>query len=241
MKEKLLIVRSRTVAMQQLLDAVGYGYTQFVHGVVAVERCAKLIARFSEYYQVDAGRNARARRKRTKFGNARLVMLLRDRQIYWWLLVTPERMGEHAAHSLEKLQDAMSKKRIQLDGFELVRLPRNAQPKSTARKFKQATRLTWRMSETKYADWRHSIIDSVRTEPAMRLHQLTFALWSSPGFGGVRSQIGKLAALYRAEVKRSGRRDAPELPKRLHYVRRMKITGQTLAQLVASMDNGRNE
>lgn len=236
MQKNVLVVESRSVVMQQLLDAVVNGYTYYTNGSVRADRCARLVKRFQMIYQVDADRNARARRKRNGFGSAKLVLFHREGLVYWWLLITPPTKGDHAAHSLEKLRDAQNRDgRIEIDGFELVRLPRHPKDKppqgQTDRPF---TRLTWRMTERKVQDWRHSIINAVRKSSSSSLHQLTYQLWSSPGFGGIRSQIGKIAALYKAEVKRSGRADAPALPKRLLYVRRMKVTGMTLTQLEAT-------
>lgn len=49
---------------------------------------------------------------------------------------------------------------------------------------------------------------------------------------GLTPQIGKIAALYRAEVNRSVIKDAPMPPKRLSYLRRLKQDGMSLAQLL---------
>lgn len=225
MKKKLnpLIFTKRNIVMQRLLDALTNDYTSFTSGSVSIARCENLINKFDINYQTMADRNARARRKRTGLGNALTILWLYQERVYWWLMVTPPSHGEHAAHTLEKLHDAFSKEgRIELDGYELVRLPKTDQA---------GLRLTWRMSATKYENWRHSIIDAVRSTSATNIHKLIYQIWSSPGFFGVRSQIGKLAALYKAEVKRRNRKDTPPLPQKLSYLRRLKNDGIYLSQL----------
>lgn len=228
-----IIFKARTVAMQRIMDAICHGHIYWCSGTITIQRCAKLVSKFDINYQVLADRNAKARRKRAGLGNANLVLWLNDDVIRWWLLVTPPESGDHAAHSTEKLRNALDRAgRIEIDGFELVSLPKpSGQPKNG--KSQATERLTWRMSQRKYEDWRIAIIDAVRGASPHALHNLVYRLWSSPGFGGVRSQIGKLAALYNAEVKRVSRKDAPALPKRLSYVRRLDHCGVSLLQLVA--------
>lgn len=236
------IFESRALVMQRLTDAVSHGYTHSCHGTIGIDRCAKFAKKFDLNYSVSADRNERARRKRANLGNSVLILWLKDEYINWWLLVTPPEVGDHPAHTLETLSDAAkSNERIEIDGFELVRLPKKA-PKvagtnshnQTPRQSKQInSTLTWRMNQGKYQAWRDSIIQSVRNSNTRSMELLMYKLWSSPGFSGIRTQVGKLASLYRGEVKRSGRKDAPALPKRLGYIRRLSNRGITLSSLIA--------
>lgn len=245
------ILTKRAVTMQRISDLVNHGFSHFSSGSVSALRCQKLVNKFDMNYQVFLDRNQRARRKRAGLGSAHLVLWLNNDQVNWWLLVTNPENGEHAAHSAEKLKNALyPTNKIQIDGFELVTLPKPANKsnqnqaenkenikdnkKSTAH-CKKTTRLTWRMNQHKYEDWRASIIDGVRRSNPTALHTLIYQLFSSPGFGGIRIQIGKLAALYKAEVKRAARKTAPELPKKLYYVRRLKHDGISLLQLIAQL------
>jgi hypothetical protein len=224
MKTNPIILTSRAVVMQRLLDAVSHGYIMWCTGSVPALRCSNLVNKFNMNYHVLADRNERARRKRAGLGNAQIVLWIHQDVVHWWLLVTPTATGDHAAHSLERMSNALENSgHIEIDGFELVRLPRKGQDKPS---------LTWRMTEHKYQGWRHSVIDTVRSRSNHSMHHMVYSLWSSPGFAGIRSQIGKIAALYRAEVKRSGNKDAPTPPKRLGYVRRLKQDGLTMSQLV---------
>lgn len=225
--EMRLVFSRRELVMQRLMDAVTHGYSFWESGSVSIERSPKLVQKFELNFQTNADRNLRFRRKRAGLGNAKLV-LWRDKEvIFWFLLVTPPNSGLHAAHSLERLKGAFKPgERIEIDGFELVRLPK----KGAGRK---GTCLTWRMEEKKYQGWRDSIIDSVRKGSSQKLDELLRKLWSNPGFYGVRSQVGKLVALYRAECQRASRKDAPTPPRRLPYVRRMSNYGDRLSNLVA--------
>lgn len=239
MKINPIIFTARPVAMQKIADLMGHGHNYYCCGTINVERLQHLLAKFDLNFQVFDDRNVRARRKREKLGNVQLVLWYSNGMVHWWLLATPPEAGEHRIHHVEKLHNALDRLgRIQIDGFELVLLPKKDNPKFKAtNKQKEdsskSTRLTWRMSETKYLDWRISIIDTVRSRSTSNMHHLLYRLWSAPGFGGIRSQIGKLAALYSAEVKRASIKDAPMPPKCLGYVRRLKHQGITMLQLIS--------
>lgn len=225
--EAQLVFSRRELVMQRLMDAVTHGYSFWQSGSVSIERCPKLVKKFELNFQTSADRNLRVRRKRAGLGNAKLI-LWRDKEIiFWFLLVTPPNSGLHAAHSLEKLQDAfMQGQRITINGFELVRITKKGAGKN-------GTSLTWRMEEQQYKGWRHSVIATVRKGSSRQMDELLRKLWSAPGFHGIRSQIGKLVALYRAECKRRSRKDAPQPPKRLPYLRRMRNYGDLLPYLTS--------
>jgi hypothetical protein len=233
------IFESRTLVMQRLCDAVLHGYTHYCRGTIGVDRCAKVTNKFDLIYSVGADRNERARRQRASLGNAVLVLWLNHGHIHWWLLVTSPQIGDHPAHALETLLDATKLVgRIELDGFELVRLPRKPRKVTGTNTLPllpskgKSTTLTWRMGAGNCQAWRDSIIQSVRNANARSLELLIYKLWSAPGFAGIRSQVGKLASLYRNEVRRTGRKDAPALPKRLSYVRRLSNSGIKLSELL---------
>jgi hypothetical protein len=224
MKSEILIFEKRNLLMQRVCDQVVHGYSHYCSGTVSIERCQNLVKKFDLNYQVLADRNLRARRKRNNLGNAGILLYYNENIIQWWLTVTEPGTGSHSAHAIEKLHDTRSKDgRIEIDGYELVRLPK---------KNSEGTKFTWRMSSTKYQNWREYIIDTVRSGSVAAMHRMLYQLWSAPGFAGVRSQIGHLVALYKAEVRRAGRKDAPDPPRRLPYLRRLKTQGISLGQLM---------
>lgn len=62
--------------------------------------------------------------------------------------------------------------------------------------------------------------------------QLCLSLYHTPGFWGIRSQVGKLVALMKAEWRRS-RSEAFVLPKlRLRYVQRLPTKGLPLSTVL---------
>ena len=222
--------------LQRLLDSFQHGYTQFTSGEVPLNKACAFVKKFNIQYQVDADKNLRARRKRNGLGNAKLLLLIRKEKLYWWLLVTAPDLGSHHAHISEKLIDLeKSSNRLRFEGFELGELPYSKPKKSKPSNYKERSnraRWTWRLSKDAYESIRFRIIEDVRSGCKSKLISLISGLYSLPGFGGVRSQVGKLVALYRAEVKRSAIKDAPKPLKVLKYVRRIRNDGIRLSCLV---------
>lgn len=222
-----IVFSSKCIAMQRISDAVAQGYSWWTSGEIQISSAKKFVKKFEINFQVFADRNLRARRKKHGLGNAKLVLWRHGAQIVWVLLVTAPDSGSHAAHSLERLKDVFKPgERIEIDGFELVRMPKGGDGAG-------GTRLTWRMTQQKYDGWRESIIEKVRKGASGDLKELLFKMWSNPGFHGIRSQIGQLVALYRAECKRASLKDAPQPPKRLPYLRRVKNHGDRLSYLLS--------
>lgn len=222
-----IVFSSKCIAMQRISDAVAKGYSWWTSGEIQISSAKKFVKKFEINFQVFADRNLRARRKKHGLGNAKLILWRQGEQIVWVLLVTPTDSGSHAAHSLEKLKDVFKPgERIEIDGFELVRMPKGGDGAG-------GTRLTWRMRQEKYNGWRNSVIETVRKGSSGDLKNLLFKLWGNPGFNGIRSQIGQLVALYRAECKRASLKDAPQPPKRLPYLRRVKDHGDRLSFLLS--------
>lgn len=221
-----IVFSSKSLVMQRISDAVSQGYTNWASGVVQVSSAKKFVNKFDINFQAFADRDLRSRRKKNGVGNAKLILWRQADQIFWVLLVTPPDTGIHAAHSLEKLKDVFKPgERIEIDGFELVRVPKGGDGAG-------GTRLTWRMRQEKYDGWRNSVIETVRKGSPRDLKELLFKMWGNPGFSGIRSQVGKLVALYRAECKRASLKDAPQPPKRLPYLRRMQNYGDRLSRLI---------
>ncbi len=220
----VIIFTKRSVAMQALLDSLLGGHSYYCNGSSPVSKIEKAVSVFEHDYHCFLDRNERAKRKRQRLGNSRSVLFLVGDQVLWWLLATPAECGHHPLHKSEKLRDAFAASaRIEIDGFELVRLPKIGSDQ---------TKLTWRMTQAKYELWRTRIIQVVRSRSFNQMHRMLYELWASPGFNGIRSQVGKLASLYRAETKRAGLKDAPKPPARLSYVRRIRHDGLTVKALL---------
>jgi hypothetical protein len=104
---------------------------------------------------------------------------------------------------------------LNLFGYELVRLTKDGSDRPV---------WTWRMSAESYEALRSRVIDTVRRGDARTVRQLLVSLYRSAGFRGVRSQVGKAAALLRSEWKRRrGAEPMPRLPRLLPYVQRLSV------------------
>lgn len=231
-----VIFEKLEIILQRLLDGIQDGYTNVVFGQVSLNKALRLVAKFDIKYQVFADKNLRARRKRNGMGNAKLLCLSKNGIIYWWLMVTPPNAGEHLAHISEKLTDfTKATNTLSFGKFELVQLPYSKPCKVKPTNYKErnkATRLTWRLTTAEYENFRIRIIEDVRTSEYYKLFGLIRAIYSMPGFGGIRSQVGKLVKLYSAEIKRAGVKNAPPPLKSLPYIRRLADRGIRLSVLV---------
>ena|ERR1700756_2677622 len=133
-------------------------------GVVSAERARALCEKFQERYEVFLNMNQRAYRKGLGKANARLMLaeLERGDSLHWFLMVTD---GEHAAHKLEKLKDALAQgERVHVSGYELLKLPHSKAAGG-------GVRLTWRMTTETERQWRFQIRSTVRSRRADDLHR----------------------------------------------------------------------
>lgn len=215
--------------MQRVMDAVSQGYFWWTSGEVSLEKAERLEQKFQRNYRIHESRLDRIKSKKSGFANARFLMFYRgpQRGILWWLLVTA---GDHPAHQLERLKDATkSGQRIEFDGFVLSR-----QTKAPVEGNPAKPSWTWKFSEQKDEAWRAGIKTTIRQRRDRDFEQMMAALYASPGFNGVRVQIGKMRSFLNAEWRRSraAGEKPPVLPTKLGYVRRLATTGLTLAQLV---------
>lgn len=211
----------KTVFMQRLADFVRLGYRHYVLGEVRPDRAWALASKFRRLYEVHLHRNQRARARANGEGSA---------YVLWWqphaesvvfaLLLTP---GQHAARQLEKLVDAADRDgRLTLGDYELVQRPRDG---------KAAPAWTWRLTEEAYEGWRARVLEVVRGGNDFVVQQLITDLTSTPGFAGVREQVKKLKALFRAEwSRRRGKKSVPTLP-RQRFVQRLENKGQRLTSI----------
>ncbi len=222
------VFTTRASFMQRIADYVRSGHHRWTSGEVQLERAHALVQRFAALYRIDATRGQRLRMKRSGIASAHLLMYARrttdgaqSRTIFWVLLVSD---GVHPAAQSETLRDArIADERLRMSGYELVQLPR---------KDSDAPAWTWRMTAERYQSWRDQVVECAR-KPALRAERdITKKLYSTPGFAGVRSQVGFIVGLWRREWKR--RRAAsdafPKLPP-LRYVQRLKSIGIPLSQL----------
>lgn len=222
-----MVLTKKSVFMQRLADLVRTGHVKFVQGVLVAEKAAALAAKLDGVYHVTAPLRQQSRRRQRADAGARLVMwspAIEDQApVHWVLLVSAGRLPDG---SRETWRDALSKAtRLEVDGYELVRLTKPEEPRPV---------WTWRYTAAREQAWRESVIQAIRTRRDADLRQHIHNLWRSPGFAGIRVQVKKIAALIRSEWKRvrSAEETMPKIPARIGYVRRLPDVGVPITELM---------
>lgn len=214
------VIVHKTVFLQRLADFVRFGYESWVAGYCEPSAAAGLARKFARYYATNLDRHSRYRAR--KVGEACAVLLMHELngqgRLLFVLLLT---RGTHPARELEALQSALdSGHRLVVDQYELVRLTRRGSDKPA---------YTWRLTKSAYKNTRSRVIDTVRRGSDGDLRQLIVSLYRTPGFAGVRSQIGKCCQLFRNEWKRVRKGPCPAFPRKLFYVSRLRVVSVPLA------------
>ena len=79
------------------------------------------------------------------------------------------------------------------------------------------------MDAGNYLVWRERILVAVRHRDLISCRQAWESLYLSPGFAGIRSQVGKLVHFFRAEWQRVCNSPFPFAPRPLRYVQRLRV------------------
>lgn len=247
-----IVFTSRQTFLQRTADYVRTGHVHWTAGIVPLDRVHRLVRKFTRLYSVGLDRNRRFRAKRRGEANAALLLVWTSTartHIQWVLLVTP---GDHPAHELERLQDAGTREgRVHLFDYELVHL---AKRRSVRRRYPSSApdsgrptpagewtpsdpaqgRLvhTWRMRLDVYETLRERALVAARGRNAGEVRALLQELYHTPGFFGVRQQVGRVVALLRREYRRrhGSLTGFPALPA-LYYVVRRPDNGTRLSRI----------
>lgn len=183
---------SKTEAMKRLVYLIAHGYTRYTTGVIPVSKSASLVMKFQDRYAIDRDSMQRYRSRKKGEANAFLVMWGEKdaTELRWWLLVTE---GQGTVTDLETLHDVGDKKhRIELTGYEVIRLPREG----------RAPDWTWRMTSDTCAQWQERLRASVRHKREDLLNQAIWSLRRVPGFSQVRKQAFSLVKAAEGDWKR---------------------------------------
>lgn len=216
------VLTKKSALMQRLADLVRTGHEHYVAGQIPVEKAGYFAAKLDGLYHVGQDKLQASRQRKTGAASFRLLMLQLDGEsdLRFWLLRTDGQIPVDATR--EKWRDAL-KDRVELTGYELVRLTKPGQAKPA---------YTWRYTRDRAADLRDALLRCVRTKRDDELRQLIQTIWRTPGFSAARDQVKKMADMLRAEWKRSrGGDQMPEIPERLGYVRRLPDIGRKLSEL----------
>lgn len=206
----------KTVLMQRLIDSFIRGYHWHTSGIISRDKLQDLERKFAEKYGTDLNKNQRAYRRKKGMAISRLFFLEQSHEegILWWLLATD---GEGAIHQEEKLRDARDRRgRIRMGGdYELVRVtkPGRSGVRGVA---------TWRMTKEREKKWRARIVSACNRMTDKDIKEIMHSLYRTPGFSGIRKQVGSLVALAKRKWRRRhGKGRVPGARESLGFVQRL--------------------
>lgn len=217
----VFVFTKKTAYMQRISDLVRPGHSSYVQGRISLDKARTLAKKFEERYAISRTKLEASRARRVGLSSTRLLLLHQEGQTELDWILLHHRGDEPDAD--EKWRDAISD-RINVTGYELVRLTKPAEPRPV---------WTWRYTRIRYEDLRNEFIECIRQRRQRDLEQLIHVTWRSPGFHGVREQVKKLRELIKAEWKRSrgSKEEPPVIPERIGYLRRLPDVGLKLSTL----------
>ena len=189
----------KTDAMKSLQSLVAKsGYSRYTTDVIDTGKLEKLIYRFEDRYDIHANKQKRYRQKKDGLCNSKLVLLKENKyQVRFWLLVTP---GSGVIEDLENLVGVTDKKnRLELTGYELVRIQKN-----------DAVRWTWRITKNNYEEWQQRIQNACRHKSDEQVRQIIYSLQKMPVFSEMRLQAYALFRELQAQYRRYFTNDLEE-------------------------------
>lgn len=229
-----LVFESKIATMASILHHVSHSYYYWTCGEVPANRALDLAAKFSRLYSVNRTENQRYRARARGQANAVLILypIAGTRMLRWWLLATP---GDGMVHERERLLDTRKTgQRLRWsDEYEVACVTKRGRDKPS---------WSWRMTKDNWDAWRERIRRASISSDDSRMRQAMWSLWRSPGFGGVRQQVGHLLHSAKQEWKRRKKnRDFPKVPSVLPYVIYRHAEAQPLSTLVYRAAKGRAE
>jgi hypothetical protein len=223
---ELFVFTKKTVYMQRIADLVRTDHVYYVAGEIQLQKLDALYRKFAKFYNCHFGKLEASRYRKKGYASARFLAYLPDNadKAHWILLVSYGDFEFPELGKLEKWRNAL-KDRIEITGYELVRITKPTEPKPV---------WTWRYMKTREAEIRDAIVSAIRHRQDLALSQLINTVWKSPGFAGVRYQVKKMGNLIREEWKRSRAKTEPlpEIPQRIGYVQRLPNKGKYIKAIL---------
>jgi len=215
------VFKKKTPFMQRISDLVRSGHTQYVQGVISVEKAGFFSFKMEAQFQTNRSKVEAFRARKRGEGSARLLFLHHgdERFLTWILLYQPSNQpNKFETNWRDALED-----KICLSGYELVRRTRLGAKKPA---------WTWRYTQGQYERIREGIIQSIRGKRDIALRQTIHSIARTPGFAGARDQVQNLFDLIKSEWRRRRAKSepCPVLPKH-GYARRLENHGCRLTEL----------
>lgn len=229
---ELFVFTKKTVFMQRIADLVRTDHVNYASGEIPLRKLDSLYKKFAKFYNCHFGKLEASRYRKKGYASARFLAYLPEDsdKAHWILLVSYGDFEFAELGKLEKWRDAL-KDRINLTGYELVRITKPTEPKPV---------WTWRYIKSREQELRDAIVSAIRHRQELALSQLINTVWRSPGFAGVRDQVKKMGNLIKEEWKRSrtATEQMPEIPQRIGYVQRLPDKGKYIKAILKERNAG---
>jgi hypothetical protein len=223
---ELFVFTKKTVFMQRIADLVRTDHVYYVSGEIPLQKLDSLYKKFAKFYNCHFDKLKASRYRKQGFASSRFLAYVSENSdmAHWVLLVSHGAFEFAELGKLEKWRNAL-KDRIEVTGYELVRLTKTTESKPV---------WTWRYIKSREQELRDAIVSAIRHRQELSLNQLINTVWRSPGFAGVREQVKKMGNLIREEWKRSRAKTEPlpEIPQRIGYVQRLPDKGKYIKTLL---------
>jgi hypothetical protein len=177
------ISRTKTQAMNRVLDLIPKGYVFYTSGLVAANKTEALAQKFHDKYGIGCTPAQRITRKRDGKANACLVMYWPENaQTVEWLLVATQGIGLES----EAMHRVDVKPRLVWLGYELVRY--------TTR---QKASWTWKRTAEQMRDWYNLLTSQLNPKQMYKVPSTLAVIANQPGFHGLREQSWALCQFAR--------------------------------------------
>lgn len=211
----------KTPFMQRIGDYARGGFSHYVQGKCSLKKLPNLTQKLADRYQINMAKITQVRHKK-EGKNVYIWLGYSDKEgIVYWVLLLHEGKEKDTTDAWKNLIED----RIQITGYEIVRLPRHGSSKPA---------FTWRYTRENYDRIRNGIVVSIRERRDDDLKQIIYSLWRSPGFAAVREQVKKTRVLMIKEWQRtrSKNEEMPPIPKQIGFARRIEDVGDFWSKLV---------
>ena len=251
---KTWVFTSKAAYMQRIQDYVRTGHHLFIQGSIATQKVPKFAEKMNSRHPIfdDKLKAFRAREKGEATGRLMFWQPKPDSETIHWILVihpakedkTDPKKGE--LDPTEQWKSALNRhEKIELTGYELVRLTKPNYPTKEQEKTKEIKPInpvkgqekiketkqnkptwTWRYQAQRYSDLRDSLVLAIRSKRDQDVKNSVEVIWGSMGFAGSRAQAKALEKIYKDEWKRHRPHETPpKTPNGHGYLRRKPDLG----------------
>ena len=251
---KTWVFTSKAAYMQRIQDYVRTGHHLFIQGSIATQKVPKFAEKMNSRHPIfdNKLKAFRAREKGEATGRLMFWQPKPDSENIHWILVVhpakedPTDTKKSQLDQTEQWKSALNRyEKIELTGYELVRLTKPNYPTKEQEKTKEIKPInpvkgqekiketkqnkptwTWRYQAQRYSDLRDSLVLAIRSKRDQDVKNSVEIIWGSMGFAGSRAQAKALEKIYKDEWKRNRPHETqPKTPNGHGYLRRKPDLG----------------